>query len=267
MIVISFDSYWLKKNNNFNEVLKHLLTKTILFDPQEIWIEDEYSYEDGYKILSEMDFSQNEEHSINVIGERNGISSGYSVFTGRFGNDYFLRLQIRVPLQSKDELEHYFVIPLIKIQGLLCCFINDYEDQVWQSRSSIDQYEFYGKPYAHLPQIKDGAGRTVIDVSGNWGRSFYYCNIMFVAAARMYFSDLFKFLSKDTLLSIDGAKEEKHGENTLIIINLFDLFNENKDEIRFKQKKFLEEAMLFETLENVRKNSVGYDQALKKFGY
>lgn len=262
---VIFEMYWIQDFDNSSAIKEKILAGDYPFTPTEIVYDgNEYSYNDGMVEFNEIEWFSETDTSFVIYGNVNGRRASLTLFIGSLVSERYVRVIFSFTPMSNEELETCY--GYFSIRGVFYSYLNDYQDQSWQSQTSISHYKNNGKQYEHLPTTTL-AGMLKIDVSSNVGRSFYYCNVMFVAGATMYFGEMFKFIDRDVLLSLIGAREVAVGANNLVQVDLFDIFKDDISYIRERQKYFLETTTLFERLEYVKKRSIGFAAGLKKFGY
>ncbi|WP_416437919.1 hypothetical protein [Phnomibacter sp. MR] len=262
---VIFEMYWIQNYDNSSAIKEKILAGDYPFTPTEIVYDgNEYSYNDGMVEFNEIEWFSDADISFLIYGNVNGRRASLTLFIGSLVSERYVRVIFSFTLSSIKELETCY--SYFSIRGVFYSYLNDYQDQSWQSETSISHYRNNNRPYEHLSFIVKGGLRS-IDVSGNVGRSIYYCNVMFVAGATMYFGESFKFINIDTLLSLSGSKQATLGANNLIQVDLFDIFKDDISYIRERQRYFLETTTLFERLEYVKKHSIGFVAGLKKFGY
>ena len=264
-MIISFDFYWKYTPRNFLEIKNYILNRLFPFIPNEIILDDDYSFDDGIILFQNVDVTSSDKLSVIITGEANGKEGRLYLNTFKWINDILIRIHISAEILDQKDFDFYQ--RYITIEQLFCCFIYNDEDEKWQSESHISKYERSGLPHSHLPKTRGRTGEIVVDVSKNWGRSFHLLSIKFVAGGKMFFGgNFYKILAELILLSSGGQRVIK-GENELIEIDLFDLFSTDYAMIRKRQHEFISKTGLFDKLQYLEANFIGYNQMLRSLGF
>jgi hypothetical protein len=264
-MIISFDFYWKYNLKNFVEIRNYIVNRSFPFAPKEFILDDDYSFDEGISLLRDIDEISNDEFSIIITGEANGKQGRLYLNAFEWLNDLMIKVHISVEILNRKDLDFYE--QYIAIEQLLCCFIYNQEDERWQSETRISEYEAKGLVHSHLPKTRDKAGRVVVDVSKNWGRCFHLLSIKFVAGGKMFFGEkYYGIMAEAILLSNGGHRVVKEG-NQLIEVDLFDVFSADYAMIRKRQHEFISNTGLFDKLEYLQANFIGYNQMLRSLGY
>ncbi|MBN9384682.1 MAG: hypothetical protein J0H74_28265 [Chitinophagaceae bacterium] len=257
---ISFDFYWILNEQNIALITQSIIDEKFSFSPDSMILDDDYSFVDGIEEFKKISNWQ-VDSSVLIYGEFNGYPSElfFNVFSWR--DRKLIKLHIRLVLNKIDDFESrsYF----LAIPALLCCFIYDNEDVKWQTEVRLENYERSGKSYTSLAKTKDRAGRTIIDTSENWGRSINAIHIRFLAASIMYFAEPFyKIIDKEIFYSFERVQNVNINNTDFILVELFDVFNDDIILIRNRQKAFLDHTKLLERACWLHENFLGVAQAL-----
>lgn len=265
MKLVSFNFYWKYNNGNIIEIVNLIRDKDFLFTPEELHYEGEFSFEEGIKDFVNIDFDIEEDINASIYGNIAGEKARLYFSVQEWGKQRIIKILLSCSIASNSDLQ--FIDSYLKITDLICCFVFDTNDEFWQSEYSINHYQIYDMPYKHLPLSKDRAGSIIIDTSSNYGRSEHAISIQFLAASEMYFGEIFfKIIPKNILLNNSEVKEVNKGKNNLLRIMLFNMFDNSIEEIRQKQKSFLENTKMFVIVNNLHENYRSESIALSSLG-
>lgn len=109
-----------------------------------------------------------------------------------------------------------------------------------QGSTALRCYEVFGRDHSHLPKIQTSSGQTVIDISGNPGRTTFLPGMCLQAAARMWFGGkVFDYIPRNRLLGFPEANRIEELPSGMVFVELFeDPFAAALPENRAKQKAF-----------------------------
>jgi hypothetical protein len=136
-------------------------------------------------------------------------------------------------LLKNDEFQH-----LLNFENLVYCYCHDQYDisaQTDKSRVNPDFNNPWQEGETSRPYILHDE-----DISRNWGRSERVGYTVFVAAPLMWFGiDFYKLIRREKLLAFPFASDFNAGANELVMIKLFDLYDDPaKMENRRRQMEF-----------------------------
>lgn len=265
MKTVSFDFYWKYNDDTIIEIVNLIRDKNFLFIPEELHYEGEHSFEEGIKDFVNINFDTEEDINVSIYGNILGEKARLYFSVQEWGKQKIIKFLLSCNIASGSDL--LFINSYLKIADLICCFVFDTNDERWQSEYSINHYQLYDMPYKHLPLSKDRTDAIIIDTSSNYGRSEYSISIQFLAASEMYFGEIFfKIIPKNILLNSSEANEVKIGKNNLLRIMLFNMFDNSIQEIRRKQKLFLDGTEMFAIVKNLHEKYRSENIALNSLG-
>lgn len=263
---ITFSFYFESSEKTTYQILGYILERRFGFVPDQLIFDDDYKFEDGIIRLKNLDSDEIDSLSVIINGAELFLTSRLYFINEKRGSKVLSKLIIKTDLDSEIEFStHDF---LLSLDGFICAFYYDSDDEKWQSEQEMIKYVLDGRRYTHLPLTKNRVGEQVIDISNNYGRSIYSIGIRFLAASRMYFcGKLFKIIPFDNFKSYSNQWPGKFGNNEILKIELYSVFNDDLNIIRARQKAFLEQTKMFEIVESLNENYFGTKNALNSLGF
>jgi hypothetical protein len=258
---VALDIYWILSEVNADLIKKIILDKNFGFDPKESSFIEDAPINEVLVAFSQLDILQ-DHSSFSIWGVFNKQKANLFFSVSEWGNEKLLKIHISIYCRSEAEIDFYKAYLIVP--DILCAFIYDGEDELWQSTESIDYYIEHHKSYAELPQTVNIVGKNAIDISGNFGRSFHLLGIKFIAAAIIFYNEFFLKIVPFEVSTLADLKmlDIIYQSNALIGIKIYDLFDNDVTSIRNRQRSFLEASQLFERLSYLKKNFRGTFQIL-----
>lgn len=124
------------------------------------------------------------------------------------------------------------------LPGFVAAMVGDGDDVFWQSADQVNTYEVHGRPWEHLPKVRDEVfDRDKIDISGNPGRRVPAPGLWLWAASKIWFGPgAFALIERERLLKLPVGKVLIRADG-VVVVELFDLSDDLTD-VRDAQRVF-----------------------------
>lgn len=262
---VTLDFYFEYSNENMSNILDYISLGNFGFTPNQMIIDDDYDFIKGVEQLKYLNSDDLQSLSliINEVGDNPNCK--IHLITKKWSSRILLNFCLKVNLSSEEDYGKYEHI--LKFGGLICAFYYDTLDEKWQTENRIKYFKLEGFDTSGLPFTKNTIGETVIDTSGNFGRSKFCIGIKIVAASRMFFGPLFYYLiSKEKISQFSNSINQALHEYQIVEIKLFSVFKDDINLIRSKQKHFLDQTKLFQIIETLNQKHFGIKNMLNDIG-
>lgn len=121
---------------------------------------------------------------------------------------------------------------LLKKHKLFYAQFSNNEDEYDQSVQHLDYYIRKGYDPNKLKLSKDMFGKTVVDISNNFGRRENFLNISFSVSPLMWFGKEFiRLIGRDKFTEIQKEFNFKEWENGILELKLYDGYYKSNDEV------------------------------------